>query len=53
MPATKFIMRCGECGRNNYYTAKNRQNNQDKLVLSKFCKHCRKHTEHEETRLRK
>ena len=52
MPATKFIMRCGECRRNNYYTSKNRQNNADKLVLSKFCKHCRKHTRHEETRLR-
>ncbi len=53
MPATKFMMNCGECNRTNYYTAKNRQNNQDKLVLSKFCKHCRSHTEHVEMRLKK
>ena len=26
MPATKFMMNCSECGRTNYYTAKNRQN---------------------------
>jgi len=46
-------MRCIQCGENNYYTAKNRQNVPDKLTLRKFCKRCGKHTEHEETRLRR
>ena len=53
MPATKMILRCSDCGRNNYYIEKNRQNNPDKLVLSKFCKFCRAHTRHEEARIRK
>ncbi len=53
MPATHVIMRCTECGEHNYYTAKNRQNVPDKLTLRKFCKRCGKHTEHEETRLRR
>ncbi len=53
MPATKIILRCSECGANNYYTEKNRQNAPDKLTLRKHCPVCRKHTEHEETRLRK
>lgn len=53
MPATKIIMRCSECSNDNYYTEKNRQNSPDKLVLRKYCPACRKHTSHEETRLRK
>jgi len=53
MPATKLIMRCTECGERNYYTEKNRQNVPDRLALRKFCKKCRRHTPHEETRLRK
>ncbi|MEA3401214.1 MAG: 50S ribosomal protein L33 [Armatimonadota bacterium] len=53
MPATKIILRCSECGEHNYYTQKNRQNSPDTLTLRKHCPHCRKHTEHEETRLRR
>jgi large subunit ribosomal protein L33 len=53
MPATKIILRCSECSRNNYYTKKNRQNVSDNLTLKKHCSTCRKHTEHRETRLRK
>ncbi len=53
MPATKIILRCGECGENNYYTKKNRQNVSDSLELSKYCSRCRKHTKHEETRVRR
>jgi large subunit ribosomal protein L33 len=53
MPATKIILRCSECGENNYYTEKNRQNVSESLTLRKYCRRCREHTEHEETRLRK
>jgi len=53
MPATKIIMRCTECGEQNYYTQKNRQNVPNKLILRKFCRRCREHTQHEETRLRR
>ena len=53
MLATKFILCCSECNRNNYYTEKNRQNTPDRLTLRKHCRSCRKHTPHEETRLRR
>jgi len=53
MAATKIILRCSDCGRNNYYTEKNRQNVSGNLTLKKHCSTCRKHTEHKETRLRK
>jgi len=53
MPATKVILRCTECREQNYYTEKNRQNVSDKLKLRKFCKRCGRHTEHEETRLKR
>jgi large subunit ribosomal protein L33 len=39
---------CGQCKRKNYTTTKNKKTNTDKLELSKFCSHCRKHTPHKE-----
>ncbi len=53
MPQTKFILECSACKSQNYVTSKNRQNVPDRLRLSKYCRKCRKHTEHVETRLRK
>ncbi|MGD9495795.1 MAG: 50S ribosomal protein L33 [Armatimonadota bacterium] len=53
MPATKIVLRCSECNEFNYYTQKNRQNNPDRLTLRKYCPICRRHTSHEETRLRR
>ena len=53
MPATKIILRCTECSAQNYYTEKNRQNVPDKLSIRKFCKRCRRHTTHDETRLKR
>ena len=53
MPAMKVIMQCSDCGEQNYITTKNRQNQQKKLTLRKYCPRCSKHTEHRETRLRK
>jgi len=53
MPQTKFILKCGECGAQNYVTSKNRQNVTERLVLSKYCSRCRRHTKHEEARLRR
>lgn len=40
---------CQSCKAQNYITRKNKLENKEKLVLSKYCKHCRKHTEHKET----
>ena len=33
-----------------YTTTKNKRTMPDKLVISKYCKRCRKHTEHKETK---
>ncbi len=40
---------CTVCKNRNYLTQRNKLNTADKLVLKKFCKHCRKVTEHKET----
>jgi large subunit ribosomal protein L33 len=31
-------------------TIKNKKNDPDRITLKKFCKHCRKHTDHKESR---
>jgi large subunit ribosomal protein L33 len=44
------ILACGECKRRNYITTKNRQNDSDRIELKKYCRWCRTHTAHKETR---
>ncbi|HWP49697.1 MAG TPA: 50S ribosomal protein L33 [Candidatus Limnocylindrales bacterium] len=41
---------CTECKRRNYSTTKNKKRTQDKLEFKKFCRFCRKHTVHRETK---
>ncbi|MCL4382292.1 MAG: 50S ribosomal protein L33 [Patescibacteria group bacterium] len=45
----KIALVCSECKSQNYITTKNKLNRPEKLVLRKFCHHCRKVTEHKET----
>lgn len=40
---------CSVCKNRNYTSSKNILNQKEKLVLSKFCRHCRQQTEHTET----
>lgn len=40
---------CSVCKNRNYLTERNKINTPDKLVLKKFCRHCRKRTDHKET----
>ena len=40
---------CSVCKNRNYITTRNKVNTLEKLKLKKFCKHCRKVTEHRET----
>jgi len=40
---------CSVCGAQNYISEKNKTNTPDKLKLKKYCKWCRKATEHKET----
>ncbi len=44
---------CSECKNRNYTSSKNTINSKDRLTLNKFCKHCRKHTEHQEVKIGK
>ncbi|KAA0251304.1 MAG: 50S ribosomal protein L33 [Acidobacteria bacterium] len=48
MPRELISLVCGECKRKNYTTTKNKKAHQEKMELSKFCRHCRKHTPHKE-----
>ena len=41
---------CSECKRRNYHTSKNKKNTPGRLELRKYCKWCRTHTVHRETR---
>ena len=41
---------CGDCKERNYSTTKNKKTTTGRLEFSKFCKRCRKHTDHKETK---
>jgi len=41
---------CQACKRRNYSTTKNKRTMTDKLELKKYCRFCRKHTAHKETK---
>lgn len=46
----KVILVCEECLSRNYTITKNKLNDNKRMVISKFCKRCNKHTTHKETR---
>lgn len=39
---------CEECKEENYYTAKNKRLNPERIEFKKYCPRCRKHTIHKE-----
>lgn len=39
---------CPDCKNRNYISQKNKMETPEKLVLNKFCRHCRKVTPHKE-----
>ena len=39
---------CTQCKSHNYVTERNRVNTTEPLKLKKYCKRCRKHTDHKE-----
>jgi large subunit ribosomal protein L33 len=41
---------CNECKRRNYITTKNKRLHPDRVEYKKYCRHCRRHTAHKETR---
>ena len=38
------------CKQRNYNTKKNKRNDPDRLEMNKYCRFCKKHTVHKETR---
>ena len=45
-----ITLACTECKRRNYTTTKNKRTMQDRLEMKKFCKFCKTHTPHKETK---
>jgi large subunit ribosomal protein L33 len=45
-----ITLACEECKRRNYQTNKSKRNNPDRVTLRKYCRWCRRHTGHRETR---
>ncbi|KGF09568.1 MAG: 50S ribosomal protein L33 [Peptoniphilus sp. oral taxon 375] len=48
--ADRAIMECEECKNRNYVTFKNKKNTTERLQLKKYCKFCKTHTNHKETK---
>ncbi|MGE5894053.1 MAG: 50S ribosomal protein L33 [bacterium] len=45
-----ILLQCTECKCKNYSTMKNKKNTTEKLQLSKYCRTCKKHVVHKETK---
>ena len=43
-------LECTDCKRTNYYSQKNKKTIKERLEIKKYCKHCKKHTLHKETK---
>lgn len=46
----KITLACTECKQRNYNMTKEKKNHPERLETSKYCKFCRKHTVHKETK---
>jgi large subunit ribosomal protein L33 len=46
----KIKLECTECKNRNYTTTKNKQKMRGRLEMKKYCKHCKEHTLHRETK---
>jgi len=46
----KITLACTECKQRNYDKMKNKKNDPDRLEMNKYCRFCRKHTLHKETK---
>ena len=45
-----ITLACEQCKRRNYVTTKNKKKTTGKLEFNKYCRFCRKHTSHRETK---
>jgi len=47
-----ITLKCDVCKRKNYYIRKNKKKVERKLEFKRYCRWCRKHTTHKESRMR-
>ncbi|WP_044035599.1 50S ribosomal protein L33 [Candidatus Arthromitus sp. SFB-rat-Yit] len=45
-----ITLACVTCRQRNYTTVKNKKNNPDRVELKKYCKFCKEHVSHKETK---
>ncbi len=50
MPRDNIVLQCPDCKNRNYVTDKNKKKTTARLEFRKFCRFCRKHTPHKETK---
>ena len=47
---TRITLACTECKQRNYNTTKDKKTHPERMELRKYCRFCRKHTPHKETK---
>ena len=47
---TKITLACTECKQRNYNMTKEKKNHPDRMETKKYCRFCRSHTLHKETK---
>lgn len=47
---TKITLACTECKQRNYNMTKDKKTHPDRMETKKYCKFCKKHTLHKETK---
>jgi len=47
---TKITLACTECKQRNYNTTKDKKTHPDRMEIRKYCRFCRTHTAHKETK---
>jgi large subunit ribosomal protein L33 len=50
MPRDNVVLQCIDCKSRNYVTTKNKKTTTERLEFKKFCRRCRKHISHKETK---
>lgn len=47
---TKIILACTECKQRNYFLTKEKKLHPERMEVNKYCRFCKKHTPHKETK---
>ena len=50
MPRDKIVLACEDCKDRNYDTTKNKRLHPERVEFSKYCRRCRGHRQHKETK---